>query len=250
MVIAGFQVEDKLGWARFFQESFLLAETSIKVVLRMPFITLSNGNIQFIERELTKRFYSAADALSTIKRVELIDKKEFAKTVLDEESETFVVHIAALEALLAGIAIHFLQAAQILALIQDKALIKVPYKYTDYVDVFSFNLAMKLPENTGINKHVIKLQNGNQPPYGPIYSLGSVELETLKTYIKTHLKTVFIWPFKSPAGAPILFDKKPNNSFWLCVDYQGLNNLTIKYQYPLPLIGEALDQLGKAKQFT
>ena len=77
-----------------------------------------------------------------------------------------------------------------------------------------------------------------------------MELETLKTYIKTHLKTGFIRPSKSPAGAPILFDKKPDGSFCLCVDYRGLNNLTIKNQYPLPFIGESLDRLGRAKRFT
>ena len=49
-----------------------------------------------------------------------------------------------------------------------------------------------LPERIELNEHVIDLENGKQPPYGPIYSLGPVELETLKTYIKTHLKTWFI----------------------------------------------------------
>ena len=87
---------------------------------------------------------------------------------------------------------------------------------------------MELPENTSINEHAIELQDGKQPLYEPIYSLGPVELETLKTYIETHLKTGFIRPSKSPAGAPILFDKKPDGSLWLCVDYRGLNNLTIK----------------------
>ena len=87
---------------------------------------------------------------------------------------------------------------------------------------------MELPENTGINEHVIKLQDGKQPPYGPIYSLEPVELETLKPYIETHLKTRFIQPSKSPAGAPILFDKKRDSNLRLCVDYQSLNNLTIK----------------------
>ena len=77
-----------------------------------------------------------------------------------------------------------------------------------------------------------------------------MELETLKTYIETHLKTRFIRPSKSPAGAPILFDKKPDGSLRLCVDYRGLNNLTIKNRYPLPLIGESLDRLGRAKRFT
>ena len=109
---------------------------------------------------------------------------------------------------------------------------------------------MELPENTGINEHAIELIEDKQPPYGPIYSLGPVELETLKAYIETHLKTGFIRPSKSPAGASILFDKKPDGSLRLCVDYQGLNNLTIKNRYPLPLIGESLDWLGRAKRFT
>ena len=117
MVIAGFQVEDKLGRVRFFQESFLLAETSMEVVLEMPFLTFSNANIQIAAKEFTWRSYTAAEALPTTKRVELIDKKEFAKAALDEESETFVVHAAALETPLAGMVIHPSQEAQISALI-------------------------------------------------------------------------------------------------------------------------------------
>ena len=192
MIIAGFQVEDKLGRARFFQESFLLAKTSIEVVLGMPFLTLSNADIQFAAKELTWRSYTAAEALPTTKRVELIDKKEFAKAALDEESETFVMHVAALEALLAGIAIPLSRKAQISALIRDEAPTKVPPKYADYADIFLFDLAIELPKNTAINEYAIKLQDGKQPPYRPIYSLGPVELEILKTYIETHLKTGFI----------------------------------------------------------
>ena len=109
---------------------------------------------------------------------------------------------------------------------------------------------MELPENTGINKHAIELVEGKQPPNGPIYSLGPVELEMLKAYIETHLKTGFIRPSKSPVGASIFFDKKPDGSLRLCIDYRGLNNLTIKNWYPLPLIGESLDWLGHAKRFT
>ena len=160
------------------------------------------------------------------------------------------MHVAALEAPLVGMAIYPSRAAQISALIQDEAPTKVLTEYADYADVFSFDLAMELSKNTGINKHVIKLQDGKQAPYRPIYSLGPMELETLKTYIKIHLKTRFIWPSNSLAGVPILFDKKPDGSLWLCVDYQGLNNLTIKNRYPLPLIGKALDRLGRAKQFS
>ena len=78
---------------------------------------------------------------------------------------------------------------------------------------------MELPENMGINKHTIELIDGKQPPYRPIYAFNPVELETLKIYIKTHLKTRFIRPCKSPIGALILFNKKPDGNLYLYVNY-------------------------------
>ena len=55
-------------------------------------------------------------------------------------------------------------------------------------------------------------------------------------------------PFKSPIGASILFDKKLDGNFRLCINYQGFNNLIIKNQYLLLLIGYFLDQLGWSKR--
>ena len=126
----------------------------------------------------------------------------------------------------------------------------MPAEYLDFADVFSPGLASKLLEYTGVNNHTIKLFDGQQPPYRPIYSLGLVELEILKAYTETNLAIGVIRSSKSPANTSILFDRKSNDFFQLCVDYQGLNNLTIKNQYPLPLIGESLDRLGRAKRFT
>jgi hypothetical protein len=50
--------------------------------------------------------------------------------------------------------------------------------------------------------------------------------------------------------APILFAKKKDSSLRLCVDYRGLNKITRKNRYPLPLIGDLLDRLKEAKVFT
>ena len=55
MILASFQVEDKLGKARFFQEMFLLADLNIEVVLGVPFLILSNANIQFARKKFTWR---------------------------------------------------------------------------------------------------------------------------------------------------------------------------------------------------
>ena len=189
--------------------------------------------------------------LLTTRHVELVGKKEFAAAALDPEHETYVVHIASLcFTPLASLDVHFSREPQISGLIAKKAPTKVPAEYSDFTDVFSPELATELPEHTEINTHAIDLEEGKQPPYGPIYSLGPVELKTLKTYIETNLANGFICPSKSLAGAPILFDKKPDGSLRLCVDYQGLNNITIKNRYPLPLVGKSLDCLSRAKRFT
>ncbi len=82
----------------------------MEVVLGMLFLSLSNANIEFAELgKLTWRTYTAAEGLPTTSRVELIDKREFARAALDENSETFVVHVSTLEATM----IYSSQVAQI-----------------------------------------------------------------------------------------------------------------------------------------
>ena len=161
------------------------------------------------------------------------------------EHEAFIVYIAALSIDL-GDEVHLLRKAQIAHLKVDKAPSKVSSKYADFADVSFPKLVAELPKHTKINDHAIKLVDDWQPPYGPIYSLGLVELKILKAYIKNNLVSGFIRPSKSSVRALILFDKKPDGSLKLCMDYQGLNNLTIKNQYPLSLVGELLDQLSQA----
>ena len=223
MVIAAFQVVDKLGYFRFFQETFLLADICIKVVISMPFLTFSNVDIQFAEKKLTQSTYTTKKALPTTCQVEIINQKKLAKAALDENAEAFVVHVSSLQS---RMTIHPTKKAQLALLLAEK--VTVQTEYSDYADVFSEKSANVLPEWTGANEHTIELEEGKQPPYGPIYSLGPVELKIFKTYIKTNLPNGFIQALKSPAGTLILFVRKPDGSLYLCVDYQGLNNLIIK----------------------
>lgn len=198
-------------------------------------------DIQFDKGSFTWRAYTISDTLPVPRRVELIDKHKFAKVALNKNSETLGIYIAALKTSQSVMQVHPSQAALLAALQQEKALTEILPEYADYADIFYANLVIELSENIDINEHPIGYIEGKQPPYGPIYNLSQMDLETLKAYIKTHLKSGFFRPFKSLAGIPILFDKKSHGNLRLFIDYQELNNLIIKNWYPLPLIGKSLD---------
>ena len=250
MVVVALSVEEKANQIRFFKETFLVANISPEIVIEMAFLILNNTNIDFLGRELRWKTYSTKNALPTSRRVELVGKKEFAAATLNLEHQTYVVHVEPVSSdtlpsfSLLEFDVHPSCRSQVSGLIAEEAPTKVSAKYLDFVDVFSPDLVSELPKHTGINNHNIELvDNCQQPPHGPIYSLEPVELETLKAYIEINLANGFIRPSKSPAGTPILFDQKSDGSFWLYVDYQGLNNLTIKNRYPLSLIEGSLDRL-------
>ena len=206
----------------------------------------------FGKKTLTWKTYTTNEALSITEQVQIIDKKDIIIAALDANNKTFVMHVAIWEQ--EKMLVHFKRQAQIKTqvkvLVFNKAPTKVLMEYFNYNDIFLAEYVVELSENTKINEHIIKLEEGKQPLFGSIYNLGPVELKTLKTYIKINLANGFIRPFKSPTRAPILFDRKPDRNFHLCIDYWGLNNLIIKNQYLLPLISESLNQYGWAKQFT
>ncbi len=126
MVVSTFLVSNKDGRKRFFKENFLLANVRPDIVLGMPFLTMSNADVDFQAQDLQWRSYTTEEVLPTTRRVKLIGKKEFVAAALE----------------------------------------------------------------------------------------------------------------------------KLDGSLRLWVDYRGLNNLTIKNQYPLPLVRELLDRLGWARRFT
>jgi len=88
------------------------------------------------------------------------------------------------------------------------------------------------------------------PPLGPIYSLSTLELKTLQEFLEKNLWIGTICSSKSPCGAPVLFVKKKNRTLCLCVDYQGLNQLTYKDCYPIPLLNNLLDTPRKAQVYS
>ena len=125
----------------------------------------------------------------------------------------------------------------------------VPREYHDFADVFNKRKADTLPSHRPYDLK-IDLEDGASPPIGPMYSLSQSELATLREFIDEHLRIGFIRPSKSPHGAPVFFIKKKDGSLRLCVDFRGLNKISKKDRYPLPMINDLLATAGKARIYT
>ncbi|KAI3723553.1 hypothetical protein L2E82_35208 [Cichorium intybus] len=82
------------------------------------------------------------------------------------------------------------------------------------------------------------------------YRLAPTEMQELASQLQELTDKGFIRPSTSPWGAPVLFIKKKDGSFRMCIDYRELNKLTIKNRYPLPRIDDLFDQLQGASCFS
>ncbi|EPQ25611.1 uncharacterized protein PFL1_06929 [Pseudozyma flocculosa PF-1] len=125
----------------------------------------------------------------------------------------------------------------------------IPAEYRDFADVFSEKEADRLPPH-GERDLKIELEEGAKPPQGPLYPKGPRELQELRRYLDEMLGKGFIRPSRSPARSPVLYVPKKDGSLCLCVDYRGLNKITVKNRTPLPLIDKMLGLLRRAKVYT
>jgi len=125
----------------------------------------------------------------------------------------------------------------------------VPPDYHDITELFSKCVAEELPPHCPYD-HTIEIPQDQVPPLSPLWPKTPVELEELCKYIDENLHKSFIRHLQSPCGAPILFVKKADGSLRLCVNYHGVNKITTKNRYPLPLIAEMLERMGRTKYFT
>ncbi|KAJ1572660.1 hypothetical protein NDA11_007579 [Ustilago hordei] len=125
----------------------------------------------------------------------------------------------------------------------------IPKPYQHLQDVFDEVEADKLPHHTEHDLH-LELIEGGKPPQGPLYLKGPKEMSKLRRYLDENLEKGFIRPSKSLAQSPVLFVPKKDGGLRLCVDYRGLNEITVKNRAPLPLIEEQLFLLRKARIYT
>ena len=84
---------------------------------------------------------------------------------------------------------------------------------------------------------------GTAPISQPPYRMALAELVELKRQLQELLDKGYVRLSTSPWGAPILFVKKKDGSFKMCIDYRKLNQVMVKNKYPLPRIDDLFDQL-------
>lgn len=128
-------------------------------------------------------------------------------------------------------------------------LLGVPVIYHDLRLVFSKSRAISLPPHRPYDC-AINLLPGTSPPRGRLYSLSGPERVAMDKYISDSLAAGLIRSSSSPAGAGFFFVEKKDGSLRPCIDYRGLNDITIKNRYPLPLMSSAFELLQGAGFFT
>nr|GFA19151.1 putative reverse transcriptase domain-containing protein [Tanacetum cinerariifolium] len=117
----------------------------------------------------------------------------------------------------------------------------------EFPDVFSEDLS-GLPPSREVEFR-IDLIHGAMPVVKSPYYLAPTEMKKLANQLKELQDKGFIRPSSLPWGAPVLFVKKKDGSFRMCIDYRELNKLTIKNRYPLPRIDDLFDQLQGSQYF-
>ena len=98
--------------------------------------------------------------------------------------------------------------------------------------------------------HSIDLVEGKKPPFRPLYPMSLTELKALHEYITKNLEAGLIHHSSSSAVSAMMFVLKKDSTLQPVINYQDLNSIMIKNQYPLPLITEALNWLSSAKIFS
>ncbi|GBG80071.1 hypothetical protein CBR_g30438 [Chara braunii] len=98
--------------------------------------------------------------------------------------------------------------------------------------------------------HAIEVVPGTKVPRGRIHRMSPAELDELRRQLKKLTEKGWIRPSTSPYGAPVLFVPKKGGPLRMCIDYRGLNAITVKNAEPLPRIDDLLDRVQGCRYFT
>ena len=118
-----------------------------------------------------------------------------------------------------------------------------------FKDVFPDDLPQGLPPVRGI-KHHIDLLPGVALPNKQAYRLNPTETKELQRLVQELIDKGYIQESMSPCSVPALLVPKKDVTMRICVDSHDINNITIKYKFPIPRLDDMLDELHVANVFS
>nr|GFA24065.1 putative reverse transcriptase domain-containing protein [Tanacetum cinerariifolium] len=187
------------------------------VVMEQDAVTMCGKKVVHVPYKNKTLVIEGDRGASRLKVISCIKAKKFIK----RGSQLFVAHVTEKEP-------------------QKKQIKDVPV-IRDFPEVFPDDLP-RLPPPRQVEFR-IDLVPGAAPVAHAPYLLAPSEMKELAKQLQELSEKGFIRPSSSPWGAPVLFVKKKDKSFHMCIDYRELNKLTIKNRYPLPRIDDLFDQL-------
>jgi hypothetical protein len=116
-------------------------------------------------------------------------------------------------------------------------------------DVFPAEIPPGLPPLRGI-EHQIDLIPGASLPNRAAYRTNSEEMKEIQPQIQELLDNGYVRERLSPCVVPIILVPKKNGTWCMCVDYRAINNITIRYHFPIPRLDDMLDKLNGSTIFT
>jgi hypothetical protein len=126
--------------------------------------------------------------------------------------------------------------------------VHIPSEYADLAIAFSKTKASQLPPHRR-GDCAINLQANAALPKSHVNPLSQEETAAMETYVTESLRQGYIRLSKSPVNSSFFLVKK-EGGLRLCIDYRGLNSITVGFSYPLPLIATAVESLHGARFYT
>jgi hypothetical protein len=264
-LVADLRIHDHLE-----KDAFLFATnlSHYPIILGVPWLKLHDPELKFgkgtmlFNSDYCRKHCNAPLKPSRVRAVPDVPRKDRPENVIrpvaDPEPKKLDIQPISLRAISMfarrGLTIHQVSLEQVDAALEDlkgkqEIAVELPVELKGYRDVFSPKEAEKLPPHRPYD-HDIKLKDGQVAPWGPLYPMSRDQLLVLKEWLEENLRKGFIRPSSSPASSPVLFVAKPDGSLRLCMDYRGLNGVSVKDRYPLPLTKETLNSLQGMKYYS
>jgi hypothetical protein len=199
---------------------FLVLPSTHQVILGLPWCKKHKPEIDWDKLSLSKPL---KDITLILNNISLENKDEFTTYTKDYAKTTIAVN--------------------------EKG---IPLLYQEFADVFQEknNNEAPLPPHRPYDMAIDLDPKNPLPPSPKIYPLAPAHEKILQDYINKALIKGWIAPSKASYAEPIFVVPKPNNEGRCCINYKNINARTKKIPYPIPLVQELLDKLGKAKVFT